>query len=181
MTHEWTFRRLSRADFALLARWLAEPHVHRWWYHEFTTEAIERDFGDAIDGREAAEDYVALLDGEPIGVVQYCRFREYPEYVDDMSEVYPVDDGAVSIDYFVGDPSRIGKGLGSEMIACFVERVWETDASATNIVVPVNSTNVASWRALQRAGFRVVARGNMEPDNPADDSLHEVLRLDRPQ
>jgi hypothetical protein len=27
----------------LIADWLAQPHVARWWHHEFTTEAVERD------------------------------------------------------------------------------------------------------------------------------------------
>ncbi|TPW11645.1 MAG: GCN5-related N-acetyltransferase [Acidimicrobiaceae bacterium] len=44
-----TFRRVIRADFPLLAGWLAEPHVARWWNHEFTTEAVERDFGQSAD------------------------------------------------------------------------------------------------------------------------------------
>ena len=40
-----TLRRLLRADFAMLSRWLGEPHVARWWTHETSQEAIERDFG----------------------------------------------------------------------------------------------------------------------------------------
>jgi aminoglycoside 6'-N-acetyltransferase len=56
-----------------LARWLAEPHVHRWWTHEFSPEALERDFGDVIDGEEPAEDYDATLDGFDVGLIQYCR------------------------------------------------------------------------------------------------------------
>ena len=66
----FTFRRLTRDDFDLLARWLAEPHVHEWWDHEFTPEALDSEFGPTADGDEPAEDYVALLDGEPVGLVQ---------------------------------------------------------------------------------------------------------------
>jgi hypothetical protein len=101
----FTFRRLSRDDFALRAEWMAAPHVHEWWDHEYTPDALERDFGPAIDGDEPAEDHV---------------------------------------------------------------------------VVPVNSANERSWRALLRAGFRLVARGEIEPDSPRHESMHEVLRIDRP-
>jgi aminoglycoside 6'-N-acetyltransferase len=177
----FTFRRLTRDDFALLSRWLAEPHVRRWWNHESSPEALEDDFGDAIDGLEPAEDYVVLLDGEPIGLMQYCRFRDYPEYIDDMEKAgYPVDTGAVSIDYFIGEPELVGRGLGTRMIEAFCERIWTTDPYASSIIVPVNSANVGSWRALQRAGFELAARGDMEPDNPIDGTQHEILRLDRP-
>jgi aminoglycoside 6'-N-acetyltransferase len=175
-----TFRRLTRDDFALLATWLGEAHVARWWAHESTSEAIERDFGPTIDGDEPAEDHLALRDGRPIGLVQYCRLADYAEYVEELATVLPVPAGAVSIDYLVGDPALVGRGLGTAMIRAFVDRIWETDAAASSVIVPVNSANVASRRALLAAGFRLVARGELEPDNPVDDRSHEILRIDRP-
>jgi len=86
----FTFRRLTREDFGLFAQWLAEPHVHEWWDHEYTLEALDRDFGPTADGEEPAQDYISLLDGSPIGVVQYCHFVDYSEYVEEMADVYPV-------------------------------------------------------------------------------------------
>jgi aminoglycoside 6'-N-acetyltransferase len=176
----FTFERLTRDDFGLLARWLAEPHVARWWNHDPSPAAVERDFGDTADGREPSKDFLALHDGAPIGLIQYCRFHDYPDYVAEMADVYPVHDGAASIDYLIGDPAKIGRGLGTELIANFVERVWMHEPDTTHLVVPVNSANIASWRALCAAGFRLVARGELEPDNPRDDRLHEILRIDRP-
>ena len=88
--------------------------------------------------------------------------------------------GVASIDYLVGDPDMIGRGLGSAMISAFVAFVWTHDPTTTSLVVPVNSANERSWRALLRAGFRRVARGELDPDNPIHDRLHEVLRIDRP-
>jgi aminoglycoside 6'-N-acetyltransferase len=58
--------------------------------------------------------------------------------------------------------------------------VWTHDPTTTSLVVPVNSANERSWRALLRAGFRLVARGELDPDNPIHDRAHEVLRIDRP-
>lgn len=176
----FTFRRLTRGDFGLLARWLEAPHVHEWWDHETSPDALERDFGRAIDGDEPAEDYIAILDGSPIGIVQYSHFVDYPDYVDEMADVYPVGEGAVSIDYLIGEPGSVGRGVGTAMIEAFVERVWATDERATHVVVPVNSANERSWRALLRAGFRLVARGNLPPDSPRHDPMHEILRTDRP-
>nr|WP_238590045.1 acetyltransferase [Pseudonocardia sp. AL041005-10] len=49
-----TLRPLVRADLAVLRRWLAAPHVHRWWFHETTDEALERDFGAGLRGRNRA-------------------------------------------------------------------------------------------------------------------------------
>ena len=175
-----TFRRVTRADFPLLASWLAEPHVSRWWNHEFTPEAVERDFGASVDGDEPNEDHVALLDSRPIGLVQYSRYVDYPEYLEELAPLVDVPEHAVTIDYLIGDPTLTGRGVGTAMIATFTERIWRTNAQASCIIVPVCSANEASWRALLHAGFRIVARGELEPDNSIDDPSHEILRLDRP-
>ncbi len=159
---------------------MAAPHVREWWNHDPSPEAVEDDFGDAVDGAEAGEDWIAELDGRPIGLVQYSRFSDYPHYTVEMEPVYPVGDGVASIDYLVGERDMIGSGVGSAMISAFVEFVWNHDPSATSLVVPVNSANERSWHALLRAGFRLVARGELDPDNPIHDRWHEVLRIDRP-
>ena len=175
-----TFERLGREHFGLLGRWLAEPHVARWWNHDPSPEAIEDDFGDTVDGIEPAEDHIALVDGDPVGVIQFCHFHDYPEYVAEMVDVYPVELDAATIDYFIGEPTAVGRGLGTAMIRHFVTRVWIEHPEVGHLVVPVNSANVASWTALLNAGFRLVARGELDPDNPIDDRMHEILRIERP-
>ena len=174
-----TFERATREHFALLGRWLAEPHVARWWHHDPSPAAVEADFGDTVDGLDPSEDYVVLLDGVPVGFMQFSRFHDFPEYVDEMAPVYPVADDVASIDYLIGDPQRIGQGLGRAIITSFVQHVWHHHPDVAAIVVPVNSANVASWRALLSAGFRLVAQGELTPDNPIDDRAHEILRIDR--
>lgn len=175
-----SFRRVIRADFPLLAGWLAEPHVERWWNHESTPEAVERDFGPAADGVEPSEDHLVLLDDRAIGLIQYSRYEDYPEYIEELSPLLTMPAGAVAIDYLIGDRDLTGRGVGSAMIASFVEHIWSVNPNASCIIVPVNSANEASWKALLKAGFHVVVRGDLEPDNPIDDPSHEILRLDRP-
>ena len=48
------------------------------------------------------------------------------------------------------------------------------------MLVAVVAANVASWRALEKAGLKRVAEGPMSPDNPIDDALHYIYRVDRP-
>jgi len=175
-----TFQPLSRDHFALLGRWLAEPHVDRWWNHDSSPSGIERDFGGTVDGRDPGRSYVAAYDESPFGLIQFSRFEEHPDYAEEMADVYPVGAGAGSIDYLIGEPSMVGRGLGTEMIERYVDLVWETEPSVSHLVVPVNSDNVGSWQALLKAGFRIVARGELPPDHPDHGRMHEVLRIDRP-
>jgi aminoglycoside 6'-N-acetyltransferase len=175
-----TWRRLTAADFPLLRQWLAHAHVARWWNHATTPEAVERDFGAAARGEEPGEDMLALLDGEPVGLMQFARLADYPEDLAEFVEVAPVPEGAVMIDYLIGEPDRVGRGLGTRMIAAAVRRVWEYYPQAPAVVVAVAAGNVASWRALEKAGLQRVASGDMEPDHPTDPPLHHVYRIDRP-
>jgi aminoglycoside 6'-N-acetyltransferase len=178
---EFTFQRLTRADFPMLAGWLAQPFVARWWNHEWSPGAMERDFGEAIDGGEAGEDFVVSLDGRPIGLIQRCRLGDYPDYQAQLAPLLEVPAEALSIDYLIGVPELIERGHGSAMIAAFVARCWSDFPLAPAVVVPVVAANERSWRALRRAGFRLVASGDLTPDNPADDPLHHLFQVDRPR
>ncbi len=120
------------------------------------------------------------MGGAALGLIQFLRFEDYPEYVEEVEDVVPVPAGAVSVDYLIGEAALIGRGHGRAMLTAFVERIWAEEPAATCVIVPVNSVNVASWKALLAAGFHLAGRGEMEPDNPLHEWMHEVLRLDRP-
>jgi aminoglycoside 6'-N-acetyltransferase len=179
-----TLRPVTANDFSLLARWLAEPHVHRWWYHDLGHEAVERDFGPVLRGEEPAEDLLVLVDGDPVGLVQRCRWHDYPEDLDELvagsAGRIEVPAGALSVDYLLGPPDAIGRGLGPRMIAAACEDAWSRYSDASAVIVPVAAENRRSWRALEKAGFRRVGEADLEPDNPVDDRRHVVYRLDRP-
>lgn len=174
-----TWRPLRAADLPLLAVWLAEPQVTRWWNHESTAEAVERDFGPSVRGDEAGEDLVVLLDGRPIGLLQRAVIEDYPEDLADFSSLVDVPSGAVELDYLIGDAALRGHGLGSRLIAAAVADTWRTHPDAPAVLVAVVAANTASWRAVEKAGLRRIAEGPMEPDNPVDDPLHYVYRVTR--
>ena len=175
-----TLRRLERRDFPLLARWLGEPHVARWWNHETSPEAVERDFGAVVDGLDPTEIFIACRHGREFGLVQRHAFADNPEYEDELATLVLVPAGALSLDYFVGAPDLLRRGLGTAMVDETVRSAWIACPAAPAFVVAVSAANVASWRMLERAGFRRIAEGPLQPDNPIDDSAHVVYRIDRP-
>lgn len=174
-----TFRRLVADDLPMLAGWLAQPHVHRWWFHETTPEALERDFGAVMRGEEPAEDLVASVDGRPVGLCQRSRWHDYPEEVAALAPFVDVPADAVTIDYLVGAPEDTGRGIGSAVIEALVADTWTAHPDCRTVIVPVAAGNRRSWRALEKAGFEHVGTAMLEPDHPADPRDHVVLRRTR--
>jgi aminoglycoside 6'-N-acetyltransferase len=150
------------------------------WFHEHTPEAVERDFGPSVRGEEPGEDLVVSLDGRPVGLLQRSVIRDYPEELAELSGLVEVPDGAVELDYLIADAGLRGRGLGSRMIAAAVANTWRDLPRVPAIMVSVVAANTASWRALEKAGLTRVAQGNLQPENPLDDPLHYVYRIDRP-
>lgn len=178
MSPELTWRQLTVDDLPLLAAWLADPGVYRWWYH--APDAVEREFGPAARGEEPGEDLIVSIDGRPVGFVQRSRIADYAEDLTAFLRVADVPDGSVSVDYLIGAPADRGRGLGPAIIAAVVADTWTAYPSAPAVLVAVVAAHRASWRALEKAGFRRVAEGDIPPENPIDDPLHYVYRLDRP-
>ena len=171
-------RPLQREDFALLRSWLAEPLVQRWWAED--PAEVETRYGPAVDGVDPTALYVGLEAGRPVGLVQVYRFADEPAYTAELGAVYPVPDGALSIDYLLGTADVRGRGLGAALIRAAVERGLADHPAAHDVLVPVHADNRASWRALERARFVRVAEGELDPDNPADTRHHVVYRYRRP-
>lgn len=176
-----SFRRLQRQDFPLLISWLVEPLVARWWNHDTSPAAVERDFGASVDGRDSTSMFIASVADRPFGLIQRYAIDAYPEYVEELSSVCTLPPHALSIDYLIGPADMRGKGFGTTMIAAFLVSSWVSCPEADDVVVPVSVGNRASWRSLERVGFCRYAEGHLEPDNPVDPPDHYVYRLERAQ
>lgn len=174
-----SFRRVVPADFALLGQWLSRPHVARWWNQEFSEDALERHFGPVARGEEPAEDLLAFEDDVAFALVQRCRWIDYPEEIEPLRQFVDVPDDALTIDYLIGEVAETHRGRGTRLIEAFVQETWTVHPASNSIIVPVAAGNRASWRALEKAGFRRVGEADLEPDNPVDPPLHYVQRLDR--
>lgn len=149
-----TLRRLAEADLPLLHRWLNEPGLVRWWEgDDVSWEAVVRDYSTTAD---STEHWIASVDGRNIGWIQCWPTAENPEEVAPW-EALGVDRTAAGIDYLIGDPADRGRGLGSAMIRAFVaDVVFALHPEWSQACAAPYAGNVASWRALEKAGFRFV-------------------------
>ncbi len=179
------FRPLTRRDFPLLATWLARPHVRTWWNHDPSPDAVEDDFGDGVDGADPVEYSIAAVDGVDVGFIQRYEIGKEQEWIETLAPIEPFMmatslSRCLGVDYFVADPERTGQGLGTEMISEYVELAWQRYPSAESVIVDVDRTNRASWRALERVGFRRIWSGRLPPEFPGDTGLVHVYELRRP-
>lgn len=147
-----SFRRLAGTDLAMLHGWLNEPGVVRWWEgDDVSWPAVVRDYGSTTD---ATEHWIASLDGTDVGWTQCWPVAAEPEEAAPWMAL-GVDGTAAGIDYLLGDPARRGRGLGSAMIRDFVaDVVFGLHPAWTQACASPLADNVASWRALEKAGFR---------------------------
>ncbi|MCU0267188.1 MAG: acetyltransferase [Acidimicrobiales bacterium] len=151
-----TFRRLAEDDLALLHRWLQDPDVVRWWEgDDVSWEAVQRDYGPGSP--DPPEHWLALVDGVEVGWLQCYPALDDPEESEAWF-AHGVRRSAAGIDYLIGAPANRGRGLGALLIGRFVEEiVFGRHPAWTQVCASPLAANTASWRALEKAGFRPVA------------------------
>ncbi len=145
---------MTDADLSDVESWLHEPHVERWWVPDTTVAAEVEEYRRRVvgEGDTATVMLVITEDGAPIGWCQWYRWDAYPDEAEAMGALAR----EVGIDYAIGEPGAVGRGLGTEMVAALVAEVRRQHRGAGVLVDP-DAANRASRRVLERNGFDLVA------------------------
>ncbi|MBV9411371.1 MAG: GNAT family N-acetyltransferase [Acidimicrobiia bacterium] len=152
-----TFRRMVDADLPMLHGWLNDPDVVRWWEDDDVSwDGVVADYGSGRDP-DATEFWIASAHDHDIGWIQCWPVADEPEEVAPWWEL-GVDPTAAGIDYLIGKRHNRGRGMGSAMIRAFTaDVVFGMHPDWTQAAAAPLAANVASWRALEKAGYRFVA------------------------
>lgn len=138
-----TLRLFQEEDIELFKRWLKQDYVLKWYEHpdSWIKEVSEEEFS-------WIHHFIVECDGVAIG---FCQYYDY-SLGGETWHNHIVLDHTYSIDYLIGDPEYIGKGLGTKIIRILTERIFrETDAKL--IIVQPEADNHASCRTLLSAGY----------------------------
>jgi aminoglycoside 6'-N-acetyltransferase len=157
-------------DLELVAGWLLEPHVARW----YSTRDADNELGQirrGVLGEVPTHLLIVEEGGRPIGWCQWYLLGESPDYANDVG----ARRGDAGIDYAVGDVTRVGCGVGTLLIALLIELVRDHHRGA-GIVVDPDARNVASRRILEKNGFSLVDV-RVVPTGEADAPM-AIYRLD---
>ena len=138
----YEFCPLTAADLALVGRWLAAPHVARWWGAPGAQFALVS--GDLAE--PSMDPYLVRLAGWPFGYLQCYAVSAWP-----FSGLVRPPRGSRGIDQFIGEPHMIGRGHGSACIAAFVDRLLA--AGCPRVLTDPHPANRRAIRAYQKAGF----------------------------
>jgi aminoglycoside 6'-N-acetyltransferase len=141
----------------------------RWWVERKTLKEVEEHYLPTIEGDEPTDYYVALLDGEPFGLIQTYLVSDYPDYAASIGE----GEGTAGVDLFIGEEAMTGRGLGSEMLRTFVDEIVFARPTTIACVAGPELRNTASVRAFEKAGFRIVK------EFLEDGEVHALVRRDR--
>ncbi|CUR55758.1 GCN5-related N-acetyltransferase [metagenome] len=145
-----TLRAMSRGDLPVVTTWRQSAHVHRWWVSdgEPTLEAVTEAYGPSVDGMTPKRMWIAEVNGRSVGLIQDYRIADYPDFA-----VLAPDVEAIGLDYLVGDPHWIDRGIGTRMLWAWLERMRRRFPEARTCFAAPDHRNHASLRVLDKVGF----------------------------
>ncbi len=139
---DYSFVPLTRADYPLMRRWLAEPHVRAWWGDpEEEIALIEEDLENGPTDMR-----IVHHGGRPFAYVQ-----DYPAHHWEMPHFADFPSGTRAIDTFLGEPAMLGKGHAAGYLRARAEALLAQGYPA--VVIDPDPANERAVRAYRRAGF----------------------------
>lgn len=163
-----SLRPMTRGDLPAVARWRGAEHVDRWWHTDgpATLEGVTAKYGADIDGTTPTRMWVVEANGRSVGFVQDYLISDYPEFA-----LLTPDPAAIGLDYAIGEPEWVGRGLGTRLVWEWMLRARRRFPDAASYFAAPDHRNEASLRVLDKAGF---VRGTWF-DEPQGDGSTETM------
>ncbi|NJS13383.1 MAG: GNAT family N-acetyltransferase [Sphingopyxis sp.] len=161
MTENLTFRPLKNDDLYLLCEWLNMPHMRHFYQKTpIDLDEVEQKFGPRIEGKTPTFDHIVMHSGVAIGKMQSYKIMDYPDFAKDID----VNDG-ISVDLFIGNPVKIGVGLGKNMLRSYLSQIAFPEFAAEDFCYICHEIdNHAALACSKSVGFKylkdVVESGN---------------------
>lgn len=158
-----SFTPLSTSHFLLLLKWLETPHVKLWWDEDikWSLELIEQKYSSYIRGYKLENNelkniqaYIIEADRTPIGYIQIYNAYDFEH----SSPLINLPSKLAAIDFFLGEPEYLNKGVGLLTLRTFLENF--IDKQYTHVLVDPDRKNIAAIKTYEKAGFKIIQETN---------------------
>lgn len=113
-------------------------------------DEVRAKYRPRLEGQRATLMHIVTADERPFGFVQSYRIMDSPDYAEEIG----VSDG-VGMDYFIGEPELIGRGLGRAMLQAYLDEIlFPSFPNEQRCIVCYETANAASGGVLRSLGFR---------------------------
>ena len=153
-------------DADLVAGWLRAPHVAEWWGDP------QQNLAEVLQRPAGGDDALIVADGVPVG---YVRWQKPTRAELDTAGLYEIPDTAMDIDIAIGEPSYVGRGVGSRALRQVVAML-AGDTGIPLIMLATSVGNSVAIRAYEKAGFRRLRRFDDPPNGE-----HWLMALEPPR
>ena len=147
---------MLESDLPLLHDWIQRPHVAEWWGRGDVAGSLDdtrRKYRPRLEPNSSVKGYIALLAGDPLGFIQsYVAVECGDGWWEDET-----DPGVRGIDQFLADGSKLGQGLGSQLVTAFVRNLFH-DPNVTKVQADPDPKNARAIRCYEKAGFRSLGK-----------------------
>jgi RimJ/RimL family protein N-acetyltransferase len=168
------------ADHERIVDWRNRPHVREWWDPDdppLTLEAAIEEFREASDPSRPTEVAIIEVDEVAAGYLQFYPWDGEQPYLEEVGIMLPV--GAWGLDIFIGEPSLLGRGIGSRAVRLISDHLFAT-AGATAVALATEAGNARAQAAYTRAGMHTVQRF-LDTDVRDGQRVESILMIrDRP-
>lgn len=158
-----TFEKATHQHEKLIFSWLNEPHMQEFWDN---SQEHKDDIVNFINGRKESSNYfngiftywVGKLNDEPFCFILTAEVKMDDECPRIWSEYISKTGKTYSIDFGIGSPAFIGKGLASLTLRSFTEFFQKCiDPMADTFFIDPDDNNSRAQHVYTKAGFNMVA------------------------
>lgn len=141
-------------DLALLASWMNDPEVDRFWKLAGPLERTEEHLRSQVDADGApfgtSTPCVGLLDGVPMSYWELYRADLDPV----LAPRYPACAQDAGVHLLLGPAGSRGRGYAPHLLNAVTRHLLARDPLCVRVVAEPDVGNVRSVAAFRRAGFR---------------------------
>lgn len=138
----------AKADAEVVHGWVSEPRAEFWGMNGFTREQV-REVYEGLEAFDTHHAYLAVHDGEPVGVLQ-----TYEPEADRVGECYEVEPGDIGVHVLLA-PAGVGgerPGWSSSVLDAFTSYVL-VGLDRPRVVVDPDERNERAIARFARHGF----------------------------